>query len=236
MNLDDLKIGTVIKSQRWEEPIEIKRIDQLGDYIHLIGSTTSNNRHIDQLIPLNELNTITLEKIETNFTGDSSKVFLAFETKRYRYASLYDPLLAINVSKIAPLPHQIEAVYGYILKLPRIRFLIADDPGAGKTIMAGLLIKELKFRTNIERILIVSPGHLRDQWRRELKERFEENFVVIHRGYIDAHFGENVWQKENQIITSIDFAKQEDILPSLSSSDFDVVIIDEAHKLSALHQ
>jgi superfamily II DNA or RNA helicase len=139
----------------------------------------------------------------------------------------------MNASKVDPLPHQIEAVYADVLKLPRIRFLIADDPGAGKTIMAGLILKELKLRNLAKRILIVVPGHLKDQWRRELKERFEESFVVTDRGLIDAYYAENVWDRENQIITSIDFAKREDILPSLASSRFDLIIVDEAHKMSA---
>ncbi|MEK9149228.1 MAG: helicase-related protein, partial [Candidatus Desantisbacteria bacterium] len=106
-------------------------------------------------------------------------------------------------------------------------------PGAGKTIMAGLIIKELKLRHLIKRILIVAPGHLKDQWRRELTERFEEKFMVIDRGLLDALYGENVWQRENQIITSIDFAKRDDILPSISAVHFDLIIVDEAHKMSA---
>jgi SNF2 family DNA or RNA helicase len=128
---------------------------------------------------------------------------------------------------------QIEAVYGYILKLPRIRFLIADDPGAGKTIMAGLIIKELKLRGIINRILIVVPGHLKDQWRRGLKEKFQETFIVIDRNMMNSFYGENPWQRENQVITSLDFAKQEEILPSISSTHWDLVIVDEAHKMSA---
>lgn len=146
---------------------------------------------------------------------------------------MYDPLLAMNTSKVDPLPHQIEAVYGYVLKLPRIRFLIADDPGAGKTIMAGLIIKELKMRNLIRRILIVAPGHLKDQWRRELQERFKEHFSVVDRSTLDAHFGENAWSRENQIITSIDFAKRDEILPTVASTRFDLIIVDEAHKMSA---
>ncbi len=155
------------------------------------------------------------------------------EAKRYKYLSIYDPLLAVNTSKVDPLPHQIEAVYDKVLKLPRIRFLIADDPGAGKTIMAGLIIKELKIRGLVDRILIVVPGHLKDQWRRELKERFEENFIVVDRNFMNTLFGENPWLREKQIITSIDFAKRDEILSSLSSTHFDLVIVDEAHKMSA---
>jgi len=98
-----------------------------------------------------------------------------------RNAFQFDPLYAVNVSQVDPLPHQIEAVYYYILRNPRIRFLLADDPGAGKTIMAGLLLKELKYRGLVERVLIVAPGHLKDQWLREMHEKFQENFVKLEK-------------------------------------------------------
>jgi SNF2 family DNA or RNA helicase len=99
--------------------------------------------------------------------------------------------------------------------------------------MAGLIIKELKLRQIAKRILIVTPGHLKDQWRRELSDRFEESFEVIDRARLDSIYRTNAWLRENQIITSIDFAKQEDVLPSLASVNFDLVIVDEAHKMSA---
>jgi len=229
----ELKPGVIITGSKWPEPVEIKKVDNVGDYVHIIGATTLTGKHIDQLIPLAEMADISLDVVRTDFSSEPRKVFLALETKRYRFASLYDPLLAMNASKVDPLPHQIEAVYGYVLKLPRVRFLIADDPGAGKTIMAGLIIKEMKLRNLAKRILIVVPGHLKDQWRRELKDRFEENFIVIDRGLLGAHYGENVWERYNQIITSMDFAKREDILPSLGPARFDLVVVDEAHKMSA---
>jgi len=99
--------------------------------------------------------------------------------------------------------------------------------------MAGLVLKELKLRGVIKRILIVVPGHLKDQWRRELQERFQEPFTLIGRQVMDAHYGENVWERENQIITSIDFAKQEDILNTLANVQWDLVVVDEAHKMAA---
>jgi len=99
--------------------------------------------------------------------------------------------------------------------------------------MAGLIIKELKLRNIVKRILIVCPGHLKDQWRRELRDRFEEKFVPVDRSILDSFYGENIWQREDQIITSIDFAKREDVLPSISSVHFDLIIVDEAHKMSA---
>jgi DNA or RNA helicases of superfamily II len=225
--------GIVITSSKWPEPVEIKKVDNNGAYVHIIGATTLTGRHIDQLIPLAELADMSINVVRTDFSIEPWKVFLALEAKRYRFASLYDPLLAMNASKVDPLPHQIEAVYGYILKLPRIRFLIADDPGAGKTIMAGLVIKELKLRNLAKRILIVVPGHLKDQWQRELKERFEENFTVIDRNLLESHYGENVWERYDQILTSMDFAKRDDVLRSLESARFDLVVVDEAHKMSA---
>ncbi|MBM4327354.1 MAG: DEAD/DEAH box helicase, partial [Deltaproteobacteria bacterium] len=230
----EIKAGDIIESPRWEEPVEVKLINYVGgDYVQLVGVTVRSRKHIDQLISKADLADATVRKIESHFTADPLHVFLALESKRYRYANLYDPLLAVNTSKVDPLPHQIEAVYGFALKLPRIRFLIADDPGAGKTIMAGLIIKELKLRHLVKRILIVVPGHLKDQWRRELKERFEEHFMVIDRGFLDVTYGENAWDRENQVITSIDFSKRDEILPSLSSTHFDLIIADEAHKMSA---
>jgi SNF2 family DNA or RNA helicase len=182
LELKDIKPGTILVGPKWKEPVEVKTIDNDGSYVHIVGATTITSQHVDQLIPVNELTDVSIKTVVTDFKSEPWKVFLALETKRYRFASLYDPLLAMNASKVDPLPHQIEAVYGRVLKLPRIRFLIGDDPGAGKTIMAGLIIKELKLRKLAKRILIVVPGHLKDQWRREMKDRFEETFVTIDRG------------------------------------------------------
>lgn len=228
-----IKSGDIIQGPRWPEPVEVKLTEDVGSYVRIVGATVQSHTHVDQLISKDEIDELSHEQIEDQFTADPRHVFLALETHRYRFASLYDPLLAMNTCKVDPLPHQIEAVYEYILKLPRIRFLIADDPGAGKTIMAGLTLKELKLRHQIQRILIVVPGHLKDQWRRELKERFDETFTVVDRGLMDAIYGENIWARELQIITSLDFAKQDDIIPALCAVHYDLVIVDEAHKMSA---
>ncbi len=231
--MNNIKQGSIIKGPNWPEPVEIKLIERAGDYIHIVGATKNTRQHVDDLIPLSEFEQFKVDELKTSFAEEPLKVFLALETTRYRFASMYDPLIAMNTSKVDPLPHQIDAVYGNVLHQHRIRFMIADDPGAGKTIMAGLTIKELKIRHLVKRILIVAPGHLKDQWRRELAERFEEHFVVVGRHYLDALYGHNVWLRENQIITSIDFAKREEVLPSISAAHFDLIIVDEAHKMSA---
>jgi superfamily II DNA or RNA helicase len=228
-----LKEGTIVEGPFWSEPVELKKVINRNIGFHLIGSTINTGQHIDVIIPFEDLDKIRVKDFALSFTSDGEELFLCLESIRFSHASLFDPFLAMNVSKIDPLPFQIEAVYGYVLKLPKVRFLIADDPGAGKTIMAGLVLKELKLRGVIKRILIVVPGHLKDQWRRELQERFQEPFTLIGRQVMDAHYGENVWERENQIITSIDFAKQEDILNTLANVQWDLVIVDEAHKMAA---
>ena len=231
--LDIIKEGITVEGPFWPEPVEIKKIEEYGDRVRIIGATIYSNTHVDQIIPKDQIERLSTKEFVLDFSASGSDVFLSIEAERYKFASVFDPLLAMSTSKIDPLPFQIEAVYGYILKLPRIRFLIADDPGAGKTIMAGLIIKELKLRGIVNRILIVVPGHLKDQWRRELKEKFQEPFTVIDRAVLDAHYAENPWRRENQVITSIDFAKRAEILPSLGSVDWDLVIVDEAHKMAA---
>ena len=160
-------------------------------------------------------------------------LFLTVEAHRLRLAHQFDPQLAVSVSQVDPLPHQIEAVYHYVLQSPRIRFLIADDPGAGKTIMAGLILKELQLRRLVQRVLIVAPGHLKYQWQREMKERFSETFTIMDRGILNNTWGANAWEEHNNCITSTDFIKQDEIRESLRSVRWDLVIVDEAHKMSA---
>ncbi|AEH51465.1 helicase-related protein [Pseudothermotoga thermarum] len=225
--------GEVVKGDYWNEPVKIEKVDIIGDHVRIVGSTLYTKRHIDQLLRKRDIEKLQIVNQMIDFSSSAQDVFLFVEAIRFKYASLFDPFLAMNVSKIDPLPFQIEAVYGYALKQPRIRFLIADDPGAGKTVMAGLIIKELKLRKLASRILIVVPGHLKDQWRRELSDKFNEKFIVLDRHTFDSHYGENPWEVNDQVISSLDFAKQDDILPSLSSVHWDLVVVDEAHKMAA---
>ena len=157
---------------------------------------------------------------------------LAIEARWFRYAFEHDPLLAMSASGVDPIPHQIEAVYGHLLKKPRVRYLFAHDPGAGKTVMAGLVVKELKMRSRVRRTLIVVPGQLREQWRQEMLEKFDERFEVVDRRSYNAAGSVRAWESD-QIITSLDFAKRSDILASLGAARFDLIIVDEAHKMSA---
>jgi len=163
---------------------------------------------------------------------DAEKLRLLIESARIRLAYAYDSQFAVSVSGIRTLPHQIEAVYGRMLPQPRLRFLLADDPGAGKTIMAGLLVKELKLRGAIERILILCPAPLTDQWQDEMLRWFGEPFDIIFAA-VDQQQLINPWERSSQVISSIDYAKQEGVRERVWQQRWDLVIIDEAHKCSA---
>jgi len=114
--MPQIKPGHTIHGPRWPEPVDIKLVQDLGDYIHLVGATTRSGEHVDQLIPREELAQLQIARVETDFAAAPREVFLALEARRYRFASLYDPLMAMNTSKVDPLPHQIEAVYGHVLR------------------------------------------------------------------------------------------------------------------------
>ena len=165
-------------------------------------------------------------------TADAGRLRLLVESARIRLAYAYDHQFAVSLSGIRTLPHQIEAVYLKMLPQPRLRFLLADDPGAGKTIMAGLLIKELKLRQAIDRCLILVPAPLTIQWQDELLRFFNEPFQIVHSAN-DQQQLLNLWERERQVIASIDYAKQEDVRERVWQQRWDLVIIDEAHKCSA---
>jgi len=230
----NIEPGTVLEAPFWPEPIRVVSFKKYGDSFEIGSVATKSNKYSLQMISKEDfLKIIISELTQRTFKGDPESFFLAIESLRIRFAYQFDPLFAVNVSQITPLPHQIEAVYFYILAHPRIRFLLADDPGAGKTVMAGLVLKELKQRGLVSRTLIVVPGQLKFQWVRELREKFNETFKTIDRGVMNANWGQNAWLDTDQGITSLDFAKQEDVMTSLAEAQWDLVIVDEAHKMAA---
>tara|TARA_R110002096_G_scaffold173781_9_gene349032 strand:- start:243100 stop:246636 length:3537 start_codon:yes stop_codon:yes gene_type:complete len=179
------------------------------------------------------------------FDGDSESFQLACEAKRIDLAFLFDPMMAVHTSNVDPLPHQITAVYESLLPKQPLRYVLADDPGAGKTIMAGLYIRELIMRADARRILIVSPGSLVDQWRDELSEKFGLEFKVFSSALTDASSSGNPFEDHNQLIVRLDqLSRDEEGLPgderkpgplqlNALKAGWDLVVFDEAHKLSA---
>lgn len=168
------------------------------------------------------------------FDGDPDDFRLAAEALRIKYAALYDPMAAVSSSDVDPLPHQIRAVYEELLPRIPLRFLLADDPGAGKTIMAGLYLKELILRNDCERAVIVAPGGLVEQWREELLQKFDLHFEVFSRQMADDTDGRNVFAQHPYLIVRMDqVSRSEDLLEQLSDVTWDVAIVDEAHRMSA---
>ncbi len=169
------------------------------------------------------------------FDGDGHLFRLASEALRIRLAHLFDPFLAIRSSQIEPLPHQLTAVYEEMLPRQPLRFLLADDPGAGKTIMAGLFIKELMIRGDLERCLIVAPGSLVEQWQDELRDKFSIDFDILTRDQVEASASGNFFAEKHRVIARLDMlARAEDLQDRLKAAPgWDLVICDEAHRMSA---
>ena len=229
--------GTVLEGPYWTEPVRVISVKSRANRLEIHAVGVHSRKHTAKLIPLADIETsvkVSLPSERAALDGNPVHFRLAAEAHRIQLAYQYDPHFAVSVSQVDPLPHQLDAVYGRLLTQPRIRLMIADDPGAGKTIMGGLLIKELKLRGLIERTLIVTPANLTDQWRRELHDKFGEAFTVVNRATINASYGRNIWEDNPQCITSVDFvARQDDILNMMRDTRWDLVIVDEAHKMAA---
>jgi len=168
------------------------------------------------------------------FSADGDAFKLAAEATRIRLAHLFDPVLAVHTSLIEPLPHQITAVYGEMLERQPLRFLLADDPGAGKTIMAGLLIKELIVRGDVDRCLICVPGNLAAQWQDELWFKFQLRFDILTRDTYDGAVTGNAFTEHSRAIVRLDqVARSDELKAQLQRTDWDLIVVDEAHKMSA---
>ena len=233
-NLEALTQGAIVRGAIFPEPVKVIATVPMGSSVKLICEGLETGRvHQPVLLP-DQIIALEISPASKPYDGDPLRFRLGIEAMRLGLAYEYDPYFSLSIARVDPLPHQLEAVYDYFLKLPRIRFLLADDPGAGKTIMAGLLIKELKARGLIRRILIVTPANLSFQWQRELKDKFREDFTVVRSDVLRANYGANPWQDMNQVVTSVSWVSRiEDAKESLLRSQWDLVIVDEAHKMSA---
>ncbi len=181
---------------------------------------------------------VNLEIVEAerrwSFAADGATLRLVSEAYRINLAHLFDPVLAIHTSLVEPLPHQITAVYHDMLPRQPLRYLLADDPGAGKTIMAGLLIRELIVRGDVRRCLIVAPGSLTEQWQDELWSKFQLDFTILSREAVENSRSGNPFAEQDQLIVRLDQVSRSDELQArLEQTEWDLIICDEAHKMSA---
>ncbi len=168
------------------------------------------------------------------FDATASDFKLVAEAQRISLAGLFDPMLAVATSDVQPLPHQIRAVYGELLPRTPLRFLLADDPGAGKTIMAGLYIKELLLRDDVKQCLIIAPGGLVEQWQDELFFKFGLRFDLLTNQLIDANINLNVFETNPLVIARMDqLSRNEALQAQLKETEWDLIIVDEAHRMGA---
>ncbi len=228
--------GVVLVGPQFSEPMRVIGAPNVGDgfvSVNLVG-VRANTFLSGVTLTAQDLNSVSIERPDSVFGGKPRLFKLGLEALRISLAQEYDPYFGLSISRVDPLPHQLDAVYNHLLRTARCRFLLADDAGAGKTIMAGLLLKELKLRGLVERVLIVCPANLAFQWQREMTDRFQESFRILRGADLRVQYGVNMWNEHPQIITSMDLAKREEILPSVrQADDWDLIIVDESHRMSA---
>ncbi|QJW97249.1 helicase-related protein [Frigoriglobus tundricola] len=227
--------GDIVAGLEPDEHVEITKVTPFGPRTLVEGVGVTTRRVVRRPLGPDELGRVQrVRGSDHTYDGDPRAFLLGVEAHRIKTAYQFDPLFAVNSSAVDVLPHQVEAVYRYLLPLPRIRFLLADDTGAGKTIMAGLILKELLFRGTISKVLIVVPGGLTRQWVDEMAEKFGLNFRLINRVSFEAEPAQFARSDDGLFVTSIDFiARHDGCLNAARETQWDMVIVDEAHKLSA---
>ena len=234
--LEELKPGSIIKGLSSDGTAKVVNVEWFGSQAIKVVYEDSTGRPKDKLVYRSDEPVLEVVKkgLPWSFDGDGSLFRLVSEAYRIKLAYLFDHYLAIHTSLVEPLPHQITAVYENMLSRQPLRFLLADDPGAGKTIMAGLLIKELFIRGDVERCLIVAPGNLVEQWQDELYEKFGLRFDILTKEKIEASL-DNPFQDSGFLIARLDMLSRNEPLQAKfrSSKDWDLIICDEAHKMSA---
>lgn len=229
VDVERLTAGTQVRFPGRNEVVSLVAVRPGPFWEFFFDGPSGPGKHV-----LAESELASVEVIETpselRFDGDPFQFRLGVEARRIDIAFAYE-MAAVAVSNIQPLPHQLEAVYECFLHEPRLRFLLADDPGAGKTIMAGLYMKELILRRAGDRILVVTPASLRPQWIRELGERFQLDFVQLGANHFDASLTENPWDQFDHIVVSRDFLRTDRARETFDAAEkeWDLAVIDEAH-------
>ncbi len=235
--LGDLKPGARVKGLQPNVVVTVQSLTTLAAGLHQISYIMPTGLSKTHAIFESDFNNYDLasDEVPWSFKGDPNLFRLGVEAKRISLAHLYDPYLAVSTSMIDPLPHQITAVYEEMLPRQPLRFLLADDPGAGKTIMSGLLIKELQVRGDLKRCLIVTPGSLVEQWQAELREKFHLKFPILNSTSIDASPSGNVFDDNDNLIVRVHmFSRSETLIGQMERAEpWDLIIVDEAHKMSA---
>ena len=236
MRLEDLAPGTEVTGLLPSEPATVIAVSWHGSTCVTLTYRTQSGEVGERLVFRDDEESLHIQAAARafGFDGDPDRFRLVSEARRIRLAYLFDPLLAIHLSLLEPLPHQIQAVYGEMLPRQPLRFLLADDPGAGKTIMAGLYIKELMLRGDLRRCLIVTPGGLVVQWQDELFEKLGLSFQILTREMIEATRTADPFVEQDLLIARLDhLSRNDDLVERLRRAEWDLIVVDEAHRMSA---
>lgn len=236
MKLEDIKTGLSLAGVEPTQVVTVVATVPQGNGAVQIIYRTPDGAMKERLLLSADESTITPATVQRpfSFDGDGAAFQLACEAKRIDFAFLFDPMMAVHTSNVEPLPHQITAVYESMLPRQPLRFVLADDPGAGKTIMAGLYIRELIMRADARRILVVAPGSLVEQWRDELFEKFGLEFNVYSPLLEQAAPSGNPFDSYHQLIVRLDqLSRNDELQDKLCAAGWDLAVFDEAHKLAA---
>ena len=237
VSLEKITVGSQLRGLLpGDQTVTVKHVRMYGDQAAEVLFTDPSGTSGSQLIYRDRESELELvsKARPLSFSADGSLFKLATEAQRIRWGYLFDPMIAVNTSSVDPLPHQITAVYETMLNRQPLRFLLADDPGAGKTIMTGLLVKELIIRGDIAKCLIVAPGSLVEQWQDELDEKFSLPFDILTNDGIQTARTGNWFLEHDLCIARLDkLSRNEDLHEKLKAVDWDLVVVDEAHKMSA---
>lgn len=235
MAFDAIASGKRLAGVVAEGDVSVVAIEMHGPASATLTYRTADGRLGERILTSADLDQISeVSERRWSFDADGAMFRLASEARRMKWAHLADPFAAVDTSNIEPYPHQIDAVYNRFLEQKPLRFLLADDPGAGKTIMAGLLIRELMLRGDVARCLIVAPGSLVEQWQDELWEKFGLDFELMSRARVEESRTGNPFLEKNLLVARIDqLSRADDLMDRLAVTDWDLIIVDEAHKMSA---
>ena len=233
--LEDIRVGSQLTGVVGEKVVTAVAVEWFGNYALTLTYRTEDNVLGETMLYRDmEPNLRLVSASQWTFDADPSELKLVSEAYRINLAHLFDPYLAVRTSAIDPLPHQISAVYQNMLPKMPLRYVLADDPGAGKTIMAGLLVKEMLARGDLKRCLIVCPGNLVEQWQDELYRKFGLKFTILTNDLLEASVTRNAFKENDLCIARLDkLSRSEDVQALLKDTTWDLVVVDEAHKMSA---